>query len=82
MTWASLPVHSDGPVQFAYVTVAGPPGTPPTGGFVNVAAADTTRPWFVVTASADLNGDGASGINTEVWGSSFGNQIFSRNVGE
>lgn len=82
MTWATLPVHSDGPVQFGYSTVAGPPGSPPTGGFVNVSAADLSKPWFVAMATADLNGDGASGLNTEVWTSSFGNQIFSRNVGE
>lgn len=82
MTWAALPVHSDGPVEFQYQTVAGPPGAVPRGlgNFVNVSAADTSKPWYTVTAEADLDRQG--GTKTAVWTSSFGNQVFSENVGE
>ncbi len=81
-TWASLPVHADGPVLFQYWTVAGPPGAIPSGGFVNTAAANTSNPWYVVIAQADLNNDGVAGLYTTVWTSSFGNQVFKRNEGE
>lgn len=81
MTWAALPVHSDGPVEFQYMTVAGPPGAVPRGlgNFVNVTQADITKPWYTVTAEADLAQGGAK---TAVWTSSFGNQVFTENVGE
>lgn len=79
-TWNVLPVHSDGTVQFGYTTTAGPPGTPPAT-FVNMTAADVTRPWYVITAIADLNSD-PSGLNTELVGTSFTNTLFSQNVGE
>ncbi len=80
-TWSLLPVHSDGPVQFGYATVANAAGaTPPNYGFVNVTAADLTRPWYVVHAQADLDGQG--GNNTQLVGTSFGNQIFSASEGE
>lgn len=81
-SWAVLPVHSDGPVEFQYSTVAGPPGAIPRGlgNFVNISAADNTRPWYTVTAEADLDRQG--GTKTAVWTSSFGNQVFSENVGE
>jgi prepilin-type N-terminal cleavage/methylation domain-containing protein len=76
--WTLLPVHADGPVQFGYATVAS--GTPPTYGFVNMAGAVTTRPWYVVHAQADLDGNG--GLNTELVGTSWGSTIFSNNEGE
>ena len=80
-TWAQLPVHVDGPVQFGYSTVAGAGGTaPPAIAWVNMAAADTTRPWYVIQAQADLDGNG--GLNTELVGTSFQNTIFSRQEGE
>jgi len=81
MTWATLPVHADGALQFGYTTVAGPPGAPPAT-FVNTSAMDATRPWYIITAVADLNNDGASGMNTEMVGTSATNTLFSRNVGE
>ena len=79
--WSVLPVHSDGPVELQYSTIAGPPGAVPQGlgNFVNVSAADTSKPWYTVTAEADLS---AGGLKTAVWTSSFGNQVFSQNVGE
>jgi type IV pilus assembly protein PilA len=79
--WSLLPVHSDGPVQFGYATVAGSTGGAAPGyGFVNTAAGVTTQPWYVIHAQADL--DGAGGLNTELVGTSFGNPIFSKNEGE
>jgi type IV pilus assembly protein PilA len=81
-TWATLPVHVDGPVQFGYATVAPPAGVPATIGWVNTAAANLAKPWYVIMAQADLNGDGAGGIQTEVVGSSFDNNLYSRQEGE
>lgn len=80
-TWAQLPVHVDGPVQFGYSTVAGAGGVPPPAiAWVNMAAADTTRPWYVIQARADLDGNG--GLLTELVGTSFQNTIFARQEGE
>jgi type IV pilus assembly protein PilA len=76
--WSLLPVHSDGPVQFGYATVA--TGSPPTYGFVNMAAAVTTKPWYVIHAQADLAENG--GLNTELVGTSWSSTIFSQNEGE
>jgi type IV pilus assembly protein PilA len=82
-TWATLPVHVDGPVQFGYATVA-PPGVLPGGmAWVDTTKADFTKPWYVIMAQADLNGDVPSGgLRTELVGSSFDNNIFSHNEGE
>jgi prepilin-type N-terminal cleavage/methylation domain-containing protein len=77
-TWSLLPVHSDGPVQFGYATVAS--GTPPGYGFVNMTAGVTTRPWYVIHAQADL--DGRGGVITELVGTSWNATIFSQNEGE
>jgi type IV pilus assembly protein PilA len=83
-TWAVLPIHVDGPVQFGYGTKAGT-GAPPGGmigqptGFVTVAAGVGNDPWYYVTASADL--DGAGMPFTELVGTSWGNQIFVANEG-
>jgi type IV pilus assembly protein PilA len=83
-TWATLPVHVDGPVQFGYATVASPGGgAVPAGiGWVNTAAANLAKPWYVIMAQADLNGDGAGGVQTEVVGSSFDNNLYTRQDGE
>jgi type IV pilus assembly protein PilA len=77
--WTLLPVHSDGPVQFGYATVSSG-ASPPTYGFVNMSAANTARPWYVIHAQADLADNGAP--NTELVGTSFNSTIFSRNEGE
>lgn len=84
--WTALPVHSDGPVQFGYATVAGT-GTPPAligqpKPFVTVPASAGTGPWYYVTASADLDNDGASGLFTELVGTSWGGAIFTLNDGQ
>mgnify|MGYP005859212017 CR=1 FL=1 len=80
-TWAALPVHADGPVQFGFRTAAGPTGfSDPFGiGWVNWAAAPTNVPWYLIQAQADLD---PGGVPTELVGSSFQNTIFSRNEGE
>jgi type IV pilus assembly protein PilA len=82
-TWAALPIHVDGPVQFGYATVAGSTALPTTIGqptaFVTVPVGVGTDPWYYVTASADL--DGLAGPYTELVGSSWSNQIFVANEG-
>ena len=81
-TWLQLPVHVDGPVQFGYATVAAPAAVPGAIAWVDTTKADLTKPYYIVMAQADLNGDGAGGVNTEVVGSSFDNNLYSRNEGE
>lgn len=82
--YANLPVHVDGPVQFGYRTTSAPQAVPNPGwvdmsqGIIQAA----TQPWYVVQAQADLNGDGASGVMTELMGTSFQNTIFSHQEGE
>ncbi|AKV02161.1 hypothetical protein AKJ09_08824 [Labilithrix luteola] len=80
-TWSVLPVHVDGPVQFGYRVAAGTRGVadPFTTG-VDFSGADATVPWYIIQAHADLNND--HGLYTELTGTSFGNQIFTRNDGE
>jgi type IV pilus assembly protein PilA len=85
-TWAALPVHIDGPVQFGYATIAqvGSAAAPGSVGqptpFVTIPATVGTNPWYYVTASADL--DGTGGLFTEVVGTSWQNTIFVANEGE
>ena len=83
-TWAALPIHVDGPVQFGYATIAGSNAPPPNIGqpvnFVSVPAAVGTDPWYYVTASADLDGNG--GAFTELVGTSWQNTIFVFQEGE
>ena len=83
-TWAVLPIHVDGPVQFGYATVAGSTTLPTTigqpVGFVTVPAGVGTDPWYYVTASADLDGNG--GMYTELVGTSWQNTIFVFQEGE
>ena len=82
--WTALPVHSDGPVQFGYATVAGTAAPPASIGqptpFVSVAAGVSPGPWYYVTASADLDGQG--GLYTELVGTSWGGNIFTLNDGQ
>lgn len=80
-TWNLLPVHVDGPVQFGYRVSAGPRNVAdPFSTGVDFSNADKTVPWYVIQARADLNNDPA--LFTELTGTSFGNQIFTRNEGE
>jgi type IV pilus assembly protein PilA len=80
-TWQTLPVHIDGPVQFAYATVAGTTtmaGNPLGTSWV-AWNSPTATPWYVISAKCDL--DGVASDSTELVGSSFQNTIFSRNEG-
>ncbi len=79
--WEVLPVHTDGPVAFAYATWAGPNAfaAPAPVNWVNWTAAPTDKPWYVIHAKADLDN---GGLQTELVGSSFQNTIFSRHEGE
>ncbi|MDB4936128.1 MAG: hypothetical protein JWP87_3100 [Labilithrix sp.] len=85
-TWAVLPVHVDGPVQFGYTTRAGGGNVVPGGTigeptpFVTVPAAVVgTNPWYYVTASADLD---PGGVFTELVGTSWQNTIFTFQEGQ
>jgi type IV pilus assembly protein PilA len=80
--WATLPVHVDGPVQFGYRTYAAPAAVP-SYSWIDMSAGVTiaaTRPWYVIEAQADLNGDGI--LFTQLVGTSFQNTIFTNQVGE
>jgi type IV pilus assembly protein PilA len=81
LTWQTLPVHVDGPVQFSYATVAGTTAMAgsPLGSTWVTWNAPTQTPWYVVAAKCDLDGDTSD--QTELIGSSFQNTIFARNEG-
>ena len=88
-TWAALPIHVDGPVQFGYATVAqaAPGAAAPVGVgqptvFVTIPATVGTNPWYYVTASADLDGSGGAANMTELVGTSWQNTIFTYQEGE
>ncbi len=88
-SWAALPIHVDGPVQFGYTTVAqASPGlaAPPSAGeptlFVTIPATLGTDPWYFVTAAADLDGIGSDPNMTELVGTSWQNTIFTYQEGE
>lgn len=65
--WTALPVHVSGPVQFGYLTTAGPPGTavPGPSAFLTFTT-PTGRPWYVITAEADLDNSGDGKMTTLV----------------
>jgi type IV pilus assembly protein PilA len=80
-SWASLPVHVDGPVRFGYATVAGlaseaPPGPVTVNGSPLTFPALPTSDWFVIAADGDLDGNAAEPNNTHVYASSWDNQIW------
>jgi prepilin-type N-terminal cleavage/methylation domain-containing protein len=85
LKWSTLPVHSDGALQFKYATVAGtaadalpavPSGmqTPPSFG----TAAPTTD-WFAISARGDVDGNG---INCTVVTTSWNNGVYVDREGE
>jgi|CZKU01.1.fsa_nt_gi type IV pilus assembly protein PilA len=85
--WSSLPVHVDGPVYFGYATVAGIAGAaPPAAVTVNgqplVFPAVPTTDWFVIAAEADLDGTPGQTKDTNVYGTSWTNQIFVDHDGQ
>lgn len=76
-----LPVHVSGPVLFKYATTAGT-GTFSDDFAVSGWVASTsiiTPPWYAIDAKCDMDGDGAD--PTELFATSYGNEIFSRNEG-
>jgi type IV pilus assembly protein PilA len=79
--WEALGVREDAPVLFVYACTAGAAGTKPTGTgsditVTNWPSASSTRPWYVVKARGDLDGDG---VNTVFITGSFAGEIFSAN---
>jgi type IV pilus assembly protein PilA len=87
--WSRLGVKATEPVWFGYATIAGTEGVEPKAR-ANVRLSSGSdvvwnagrvpdRPWFVVVARADANGDGKFAT---VWGSSFSGQIFTDGDGE
>jgi type IV pilus assembly protein PilA len=89
LTWASIPVHVDGPVMYGYTTIAGvadvtPPPIDLIGGKSGSSTYTITFPkatteWFVVGACGDPNGDG---IYSAYLSSSFSNEVFESNDGQ
>lgn len=82
--WKQLPVHSDGPVQFAYAVYAGTtvaqPGAVNTA-LINLAAYNGQQmPYYVVHAKCDLDGQG--GLLSEAASSSFSGHIYTLNEGD
>jgi len=84
--WNMLPLHVDAPVLFGYATIAGPANTGPTAVptlTVNGNAVTLPKPspvdWYMIGAEADLDGDPKT--VTDVFGTSWTNQIWVSNEG-
>lgn len=78
-TWSALPLHMEGPVQFAYLTTAGGEwSAPPKTTWVTWPSSPPAT-WYTVVATCDLD---PGGDETIIVGSSFDNRLFSRSVGE
>jgi prepilin-type N-terminal cleavage/methylation domain-containing protein len=75
--WELLPVHADGPVQFGYATISSGKFDD---NFVDISKGDTTRPWYIVSARADLADNGSP--YTQVVATSWNSTIFSQNEGD
>lgn len=83
-SWAVLQLHSDGPVQFQYMTIAGVGGAPAglgdwVGGLANLST--NNRPWYIAAAMCNLD-DNNSTAPTELVTTSNGSEIFTRNEGQ
>lgn len=78
--WQTLAVHVSGGVHFQYRTAAGTTAYNNPLGVGWVTGTVTQTPWYVVHAKCDL--DSAGGAETELFTTSQGNEIFSRNDGE
>ncbi len=86
--WANLNVVADAPVMFGYATQSGsPPSTPASAGIsitlnnqaMNLTSLGVGAPWFVATASGDVNGNG---VFCNLATTSAGGDIFFENEGE
>jgi type IV pilus assembly protein PilA len=79
--WQQLGVVSDAPVLFVYACWAGAAGLKPTatGSDITVGnwpTAASNKPWYVVKAKADLDGDG---VDTVFITGSFTGELFAQN---
>jgi len=77
--WPVLGVHPDAPVLFVYACVAGAGDATPTslGDDIKVSnwpTAPLGKPWYIVKARADLDGDG---VNTVFASASFAGELYS-----
>ena len=89
--WTKLDVKSDAPVWFGYATRAGDESADPAAKGVSLSIKGTTidfaainggainKPWYVVVAQADTNGDG---IYALVVATSFSTEILTDTEGE
>ena len=83
--WSTLPVHSDGALQFKYATVAGTAadGLPavPSGleKPLSFGAAAPTTDWFAISAKGDIDGNG---IFCTVITTSWNNGLYVDREGE
>jgi type IV pilus assembly protein PilA len=86
--WSALPVHVDGPVLFGYATIAGIAGgpSPPVSVSVNgKALVFPTAPatdWYIISAEGDLDGTPGQTNDTNVYGTSWTNQVFVDHEGQ
>jgi type II secretory pathway pseudopilin PulG len=75
--WRELGVAPSGPVMYIYGCAAGPGSTapaPPGFKIDNYPTAPTGKPWYLIKAVADLDGDGAVGVYV---GTSLSPEIFT-----
>jgi Tfp pilus assembly protein PilE len=90
--WASLPVHTDGPLMFSYAVTAGAAGSSVTPASVPVSVGSggstasttisgigTAADWYVIGAWNDYDGNGTY---THVYGVSSSSDLFVFNEGE
>lgn len=82
MDWSVLSVRPDGPVLFGYSTISGQAGsTPPsftvTGSTITFPASATD--WYLVGARGDYDGNG---VACQLYGTSYGSQLFIDREGE
>jgi type IV pilus assembly protein PilA len=86
--WSALPVHVDGPVRFGYATIAGIPGGTAPPASVTVNGQPLTFPqtpatdWYIIAAEGDLDGTPGPANDTNVYGTSWSNQIFVDHEGQ
>jgi prepilin-type N-terminal cleavage/methylation domain-containing protein len=83
-SWSNLNPTVPGPVEFGYLTKAGPPGVAMTGLPTGVSMPGFTWPtptqhWYVVQAICDADGDGTPAF---FMASSLNGEVYRQNEGE